>query len=134
MKHRIYLIIASIMTLAVWSSAMAQESSSAPEGCHSSSCDFYGAISGHNDSVHLSSVVPLQHSSVCCSHSKDKTEGNSWSAIASPTVYICTGSKSYAYHKKSKCRGLNNCQSEIIAVSESDAKNAGYRKCKICYR
>jgi hypothetical protein len=50
-----------------------------------------------------------------------------------PTVYLCNGSKSVAYHKSSYCRGLNRCSTEITAVSEEIAIQMGRRKCKIEY-
>ena len=48
-------------------------------------------------------------------------------------VYICTGGSSTKYHKTSSCRGLNNCQGDIVKITKSDAENK-YRRtaCKIC--
>lgn len=48
-------------------------------------------------------------------------------------VYICTGSSAYAYHFSSDCRGFNNCQGDVVAVSISKAQNMGRKACKICY-
>lgn len=48
-------------------------------------------------------------------------------------VYICTGSYSTKYHKTSSCRGLNNCQGDIVKITKSDAENRyGRTACKIC--
>ena len=48
-------------------------------------------------------------------------------------VYICTGSSSTKYHKTSSCRGLNNCQGDIVKITKSDAENKYHRTaCKIC--
>lgn len=50
------------------------------------------------------------------------------------TVYICTGSMSYAYHLKKDCTGLNHCYSGIIlmdkkdAIQEEERKLCGYEK------
>jgi hypothetical protein len=48
------------------------------------------------------------------------------------TVLICGGRSAYAYHS-SECHGLNRCQSEVSRVSVNEARNMGYRPCKICY-
>lgn len=50
------------------------------------------------------------------------------------TVYVCTGEKSVAYHKHSRCRGLSNCSAEIKGVTTDIAQRMGRRKCRICYR
>ena len=42
-------------------------------------------------------------------------------------VYICTGGSSTKYHKTSSCRGLNNCQGDIVKITKSDAENK-YRR------
>lgn len=49
------------------------------------------------------------------------------------TVYICNGPKAYAYHSSSYCSGLNNCSTQIYAISLSDALNRGRRACQKCY-
>ena len=36
-------------------------------------------------------------------------------------VWICTGSKAYAYHSSACCSGLRNCRDRIIRVIEKDA-------------
>ena len=52
---------------------------------------------------------------------------------AEPIVYICTGSKAYTYHKTNRCRGLNRCSGNVVAVSLSKAKQMDRRPCKLCY-
>lgn len=47
-------------------------------------------------------------------------------------VYICNSKSSYAYHSHF-CRGLNRCKAGTSKVSKSQAKNSGYKACKICY-
>lgn len=54
-------------------------------------------------------------------------------AETNSSVYICTGSSSYRYHRTSNCSGLNNCQSEIEEVSVSYATSIGRTPCKKCY-
>jgi len=49
-------------------------------------------------------------------------------------VYVCTGNSSKRYHKTSSCRGLNNCQEEIISVTIEQAVKMGRTACKICYK
>lgn len=49
------------------------------------------------------------------------------------TVYICNGPKSYAYHTRSTCSGLNNCSTQIYAITLSDALKRGRRACQKCY-
>ena len=44
-----------------------------------------------------------------------------------------TGSSVYAYHFSSDCRGFNNCQGDVVAVSISKAQNMGRKACEICY-
>ena len=52
----------------------------------------------------------------------------------SSTVYVCTGNHATKYHSYSGCRGLNNCQVKVIAISKSTAINEYKRSaCKICY-
>ena len=51
----------------------------------------------------------------------------------SSTVYICTGNYAKKYHSRSNCRGLSNCQKDIIAVSISKAREKGRSACSICY-
>ena len=48
-------------------------------------------------------------------------------------VYICNGPKSYAYHSRSRCSGLNNCSTEIHEVYESDAISMRRTACQKCY-
>ena len=48
-------------------------------------------------------------------------------------VYICTGSSAYAYHKSSKCPGLNQCTHYIDNIPVSDAIKQGYSPCQRCY-
>lgn len=47
-------------------------------------------------------------------------------------VYICTSLNAYAYHAY-KCSGLNRCKRSIWKVDIVNAKNKGYKPCKICY-
>ena len=47
-------------------------------------------------------------------------------------VYICTGGSSKRYHATSSCRGLDNCQGDIIKVTVEKAKSIGRTPCKIC--
>ncbi len=49
-------------------------------------------------------------------------------------VYVCTGPKSQCYHRTDKCRGLNDCTSEVKQISKSEAETLGRRKCNICYK
>lgn len=52
----------------------------------------------------------------------------------SQTVYVCTGSYSYAYHSRSNCSGLNNCKGEIKYTNEEYAISGLKRKpCCICW-
>lgn len=48
------------------------------------------------------------------------------------TVYICTGSSSYAYHANKNCSGLNNCKGEIKAVTIAEAEQQHRKPCKKC--
>jgi hypothetical protein len=48
-------------------------------------------------------------------------------------VFICKGPKSYAYHSRSRCSGLNNCSTEIHEVYESDAISMRRTACQKCY-
>lgn len=50
-----------------------------------------------------------------------------------PQVYICESRSAYAYHSSLSCHGLQRCSHEIAKVSETKAKELGYRPCKICY-
>lgn len=50
------------------------------------------------------------------------------------SVYICASKNAYTYHNKRKCNGLNRCSKEIKKVTVPEAKRAGYRACKICYK
>jgi hypothetical protein len=50
------------------------------------------------------------------------------------TVYICTGTYSYAYHSQSNCAGLNNCKGQINYTDEYSAVNSfGRRPCCRCW-
>lgn len=48
-------------------------------------------------------------------------------------VYICKGPKSYAYHSRSRCSGLNNCSTEIYEVNESEALSMRRTACQKCH-
>lgn len=52
--------------------------------------------------------------------------------VLAAKVLICGSSSSVAYHSF-QCRGLSRCKSGISEVTKSQAKNRGYRACKICY-
>ncbi len=49
-------------------------------------------------------------------------------------VFVCKGSNSKRYHASSKCRGLNNCSTDIYKVSVKEAKELGRTPCKIEYK
>ena len=50
------------------------------------------------------------------------------------TVYVCTGSYSYAFHSRNNCPGLNNCKAEIQYTDENYALNTLNRRyCCICW-
>lgn len=57
------------------------------------------------------------------------------SFIAVPTispqtsVYLCDSSGGKKYHYTKSCRGLSNCQHEIIKVSLEEAKRRGKTLC-----
>lgn len=48
-------------------------------------------------------------------------------------VLICNSTGAYAYHKN-KCSGLQRCKAAILSVKVEDAKKAGRKPCKICYK
>ena len=58
---------------------------------------------------------------------------NSNSRQNESTVYICNGPKSYAYHSNGSCSGLNNCSTQVYAISLSEALNKMRRVCQKCY-
>ncbi|SMC42449.1 hypothetical protein SAMN06296427_102123 [Moheibacter sediminis] len=45
------------------------------------------------------------------------------------SVYLCDSSGGKKYHYSKGCRGLSNCQHEIIKVSLEDAKKRGKTLC-----
>ena len=49
------------------------------------------------------------------------------------TVYVCVSTSSVAYHSTQSCKGLSKCTHTIKGMSETDAKNMGKRKCKLCW-
>ncbi|HUH73299.1 MAG TPA: hypothetical protein VLZ75_02720 [Chitinophagales bacterium] len=49
----------------------------------------------------------------------------------SDRVYICTGPQSIKYHYSSKCRGLNSCSKDVIAVSLTEARSKGRTFCRL---
>lgn len=67
---------------------------------------------------------------ISCGHRQERL---SFFAESNSSVYICTGSNSYRYHRTSSCSGLNNCQAEIEKVSVSYATSIGRTPCKKCY-
>jgi len=52
---------------------------------------------------------------------------------ATPSVYICNSSSAYAYHSSTGCYGLGRCRHTVSKVTLIEAKEMGYRACKICY-
>jgi hypothetical protein len=47
---------------------------------------------------------------------------------------ICTGKYAYAFHSRTNCPGLNNCQGKLISLSINDAVNSYNRKpCCRCW-
>ena len=66
-------------------------------------------------------------------NSNELEKQNSDSRQNESTVYICNGPKSYAYHSNGSCSGLNNCSTQIYAISLSEALNKGRRACQRCY-
>jgi hypothetical protein len=48
-------------------------------------------------------------------------------------VFICTGRNAKVFHRNSYCRGLGNCGSSVISVTEEQARNRNRRPCRICY-
>lgn len=50
-------------------------------------------------------------------------------------VIVCSGQYAYAYHSRSNCPGLNNCQAQLYTVSEYDAINKyGRKACCRCWQ
>jgi hypothetical protein len=49
------------------------------------------------------------------------------------SVYVCDSKNSIAYHSSFDCTGLNRCVHDIIKISESQAKQIGLRRCKLCW-
>jgi len=47
-------------------------------------------------------------------------------------VYICTGSKAYAYHINKKCSGLSRCSGDIKQITLSEAEAQHRKPCKKC--
>jgi len=47
-------------------------------------------------------------------------------------VLICLSKSSYAYHSY-RCSGLSRCKAGTSSVTVTEAKNRGYRACKLCY-
>ena len=68
---------------------------------------------------------------MCCAFS---SEEQTVTLQATGTVYICTGPQSKRYHKTPKCRGLDSCSKEIIAVSVDKARKMGRTPCGWCYK
>lgn len=44
-------------------------------------------------------------------------------------VYVCNGSKSYAYHYNPHCRGLSKCSTDLEKITEKEAIERGRRLC-----
>lgn len=51
------------------------------------------------------------------------------SFTASNDVYLCNSKGGKRYHFTKDCRGLSNCQAEIIKVTLDDAKKKGKTIC-----
>lgn len=47
----------------------------------------------------------------------------------SNAVYVCNGPGSEKYHYSPKCRGLNNCSTQLEKVSISEARSRGHQLC-----
>jgi hypothetical protein len=48
---------------------------------------------------------------------------------AERTVYICDSKNAVAYHLVRDCRGIANCKSTIVSVTESTAKGKDLHLC-----
>lgn len=53
--------------------------------------------------------------------------------LVNRNVFICDSNGAYAYHSKTSCSGLNNCEYTIYKISEKGAINEGYRYCELCW-
>lgn len=51
----------------------------------------------------------------------------------SDTVYICIGPYAERYHSSDTCVGLDNCSSDIFAVTLKEAVDSGRTPCRYCY-
>lgn len=60
-----------------------------------------------------------------CGEDENKSDGEK--------VYICTGKSAYAYHSNNGCRGLTNCQEDIVLINMAKAQKMGRKACEICY-
>jgi hypothetical protein len=57
------------------------------------------------------------------------------SIVKEGRVYVCGGKYATKFHSSTKCRGLNNCKSDIYYYdSQKDALDAGYKHCLICWK
>jgi hypothetical protein len=57
----------------------------------------------------------------------------SYGCVAEDTVYVCTGKGAFVWHCKRSCRGLKNCDGQIISASVSNLSSKYKRGCEICY-
>jgi hypothetical protein len=55
---------------------------------------------------------------------------NSSYCIQPTEVYLCNSTGGKKYHLSSTCRGLSNCQHQIIKTTLEKAKKAGKTLCK----
>ena len=85
--------------------------------------------------IYLSLII---HSSLAISQNHEK-EFISFNHVEKQAkdqyiVYVCTGNYAYAYHSRSNCPGLNNCQGQTISTYESNATSYYNRvPCCICW-
>lgn len=49
--------------------------------------------------------------------------------VTERTVYICDSKNAVAYHLVRDCRGIANCKSSIVSVTESTAKGKDLHLC-----
>jgi hypothetical protein len=48
----------------------------------------------------------------------------------SSTVYVCNNGSGKKYHLRSGCRGLSNCNHQLISISLEKARHQGKTLCK----
>ncbi len=86
----------------------------------------YGATTDKDGAAVVSDSVSV------ATESEQAEESTEQPKQSGATVWVCGGSASACYHKRSDCKGLDLCTTSVKEISLAEAQKNGRKPCGFC--